>query len=151
MMKAAAAVIAVNDSLGAQSANGYLMTFLTLTGLHQTSHHQTPLQAQKVYYAHAYGSATPVELSMKTCHPVTRMTVENMVNADQGSLFSLIIFSLDVLIVWLEKVIVSLSVTGNATAVEETNTFYQTFNYNTGRKILKNVNTDQGSLLPIVA
>ena len=125
MMKAAAAVIAVNDSLGAQSANGYLMTFLTLTGLHQTSHHQTPLQAKKVYYAHAYGSATPVELSMKTCHPVTRMTVENMVNADQGSLFPL-----NALIVLLEKV-THASVNGSATTVEVppmSNTFQHTGN-----------------------
>ena len=104
--------------------------------------------------AHAHGRATYVESSIRTCQPVTRMTLENMVNADQGSLFTL-----DVLSVCLEKVthasvnkvIVSLSVNGNATAVEVTNTFHQAFNYSTGRKILKNVNTDQGSLFPIAA
>ena len=87
MRKAAPAVMipTVNDSIGAQSAKMYLMTFLTLTGLLQTSH-QTPLQAQTGYYAHADGGATHVELSMRTCHPVTRMPVEIeiMVNADQG-------------------------------------------------------------------
>ena len=117
MRKAAPAVKiqTVNDSFGAQSAKMYLlymMTFLTLTGLHQTSHHQTPLQAKKVYYAHAYGSATPVELSTKTCHQVTRMTEENMVNANQGSLYPL-----NALIVWLEKV-THASVNGSATTVE---------------------------------
>ena len=82
-----------------------------------------PITAQTVSeimnLAHAHGNAAHVELSIRTCQPVTRMTVENMANADQGSLFSL-----DVLIVWLEKVIVSLSVNGNATAVEVTNTFH---------------------------
>ena len=42
-------------------------------------------------YAHAYGSATHVELSIRTCHPVTRMTLEIMVNADQGSLFPIVV------------------------------------------------------------
>ena len=52
-----------------------------------------------MHHAHAYGSATHVELSIRTCHPVTRvtrmtvtkMTVETMVNADQGSLFPIIV------------------------------------------------------------
>ena len=81
-----------------------------------------PITAQTVLeimnLAHAHGSAAYVELSIRTCQPVTRMTVENMANADQGSLGTL------VLIVWLEKVIVSQSVNGNATAVEVTNTFH---------------------------
>ena len=85
MRKAAPAVMipTVNDSLGAQSANMYLMTFLTLTGLLQTSH-QTPLQAQTGYYAQVYGSASYVELAMRTFHPVARMTVEIMVNTNRG-------------------------------------------------------------------
>ena len=71
-----------------------------------------------MHHAHAYGSATHVELSTRTCHPVTRvqsakdvelstrtchpvtrvtmvtvtrMTVETMRNADQGSLFPIIV------------------------------------------------------------
>ena len=91
MGKAASAILTamVKSSHGAQFAKMYLVTILTLTGLLQTSHHQTPLQAQTGYYAHADGGATHVELSMRTCHPVTRMPVEIeiMVNADQGSLF----------------------------------------------------------------
>ena len=47
MRKAAPAVMipTVKNSLGAQSAKMYSMTFWTMTGLLQTSH-QTPLQAQ---------------------------------------------------------------------------------------------------------
>ena len=55
-------------------------------------------------YAHAYGSATRVELSIRTSHPVTRvtivtrmtvtrMTVETIVNANQGTLFPILVKS----------------------------------------------------------
>ena len=57
-----------------------------------------------VNHAHAYGSATRVELSIRTSHPVTRvtiftrmtvtrMTVETIVNANQGTLFPILVKS----------------------------------------------------------
>ena len=66
---------------------GALLTIIALIVLDMMNH------------AHAYGSATHVELSIRTCHPVTRvmrmtvtrMIVETMVNADQGSLFPIIV------------------------------------------------------------